>query len=57
MLSYNSLTYVQDMKIGHYSRFPSNHDVEKHFVMATETGEPRSCHFHPLSAQNLSPEL
>lgn len=22
MLSYNSLTYVQDMKIGHYSKFP-----------------------------------
>lgn len=22
MLSYNSLTYVQDMKIGHYSEFP-----------------------------------
>lgn len=24
MLSYNSLTYVQDMKIGHYSKFPYN---------------------------------
>lgn len=28
MLSYNSLTYVQDMKIGHYSKFPLNSDVE-----------------------------
>lgn len=26
MLSYNSLTYVQDMKIGHYSKFPLNSD-------------------------------
>lgn len=24
MLSYNSLTYVQDMKIGHYSEFLYN---------------------------------
>lgn len=42
MLSYNSLTYVQDMKIGHYSRFPSNTDGVTHILQvqpeAVETG-------------------
>lgn len=52
MLSYNSLTYVQDMKIGHYSRFPSNHDVEKHFAMAIETGKRLPC--HSLGPESLS---
>lgn len=30
MLSYNSLTYVQDMKIGHYSKTPLDSGVEAH---------------------------
>lgn len=32
MLSYNSLTYVQDMKIGHYSKLALIFDIETHVL-------------------------
>lgn len=44
MLSYNSLTYVQDMKIGHYSEFPLVSSTWRHvyyihpWATAVETG-------------------
>lgn len=37
MLSYNSLTYVQDMKIGHYSRFTWSPDAETHIPLLRAT--------------------
>lgn len=56
MLSYNSLTYVQDMKIGHYSMFPLNHNAEKHLTIAIEPEERRPCDF-TLSRPSPLPEI
>lgn len=38
MLSYNSLTYVQDMKIGHYSRFTWSPDADTLILQVNSIG-------------------